>query len=253
VLIVICVTAACGTSERPSASGTALPAFDMAGTAWRAATISGRAPSDEQAPRLEIDWLGRPDGRGFTGCDAFGFDATFEPGRLTVGPLILNPSGCTGPGADVETAFLEAFRAADAWSVDSDILTLTGPRGQVVLTRDLPPLGDPGRQLAEILRVGEWRIVAAPGVPSLDALPAVRFADRMMIAAGECGFSSDVRFGSGGTLDIVEVGWETAGCGGPTDGRPLLKQVLEAVSLGRPGPEGTVVLSGARGDVLLGR
>lgn len=253
MLIVIWLATACGTPEPQSPSGTALPAFDMAGTAWRAVTINGRATSGEQAPRLEIDWLGRPDGRGFTGCDAFGFDATFEPGRLTVGPLILNPSGCTGPGANVEIAFLEAFRVADAWAVDNDVLTLTGPGGQVVFTRDLPPLGDPGRQLAEILRVGEWRIVAAAGVPSLDALPPVRFADRLMIAAGECGFSSDVRFGSGGALDIVEVGWDTAGCGGPTDGRPLLKQLLEAVSTGRPGPDGTVVLSGTRGDVVLGR
>jgi hypothetical protein len=170
-----------------------------------------------------------------------------------VGDLELNPSGCDGPGADVEAVFLTAFRAAEVWTVVDDRLTLDGSGGQVVLARDLPPLGDPGRTLAETLRVGDWRIVRAPGVTGLDDLPSVRFADTSVVATedGDCGFSGKVRFGTGGDLRISDVVSDTTDCGGADDPRPALRSILEAVTSGRSGPGGSIVLSSPRGDVAL--
>ncbi len=246
-----------GSRSRATAAPTArattdLPVFDLSGTAWRATSVSGQAVSAEDPPWLEFDWLGRPNGRGFTGCDAFGFGATVDAGRIAIGDLILSSADCAGPGSDVKETFLAAFRAAETWSIDGDLLTLQGSSGEITLARDLPPMGDPGRALAEVLQIGEWRIVSAPGVVGLASLAPVRFADRLMIGMGECGFSSDLRFGIGGELDISEVDWDTAGCG-TKDGRPALKQILEAITTGGPGPDGAVVLSGPEGEVILGR
>lgn len=238
-------------STQPPASDTTT--LDLSGSAWEAVTVLEQEVAGENVPRLEFDHRGRPSGRGFSGCDEFGFEATFSPGSVIVGDLTLNPSGCQGPGAQLEEAFLTAFQAARAWSVEGDRLTLGGDRGRIVLARELPPMGDPGRQLADVLGEGEWRIVEAPGVVGLDRLPPVLFADRLFVAAGECGFSGEIRFGSGGSITIREVGWDTAGCGGANDGRPFLQRVLEAVTMGRPGPDGTIALSGPEGEVVLGR
>jgi heat shock protein HslJ len=247
----------------PSAVPTALPdpaasdpvAFDLSGSAWQATSVLGRAMPAENPPRLEFDWLGRPEGTGFTGCDEFGFEATFHDGRVIVGGLATDPSGCDGPGSDVEEAFLMAFGGAEVWSVQGDRLSLDGSGGQIVLTRDLPPMGDPGRQLAETLRVGQWRILRAPGVVGLERLPSVRFADTLFVAVedGDCGFSGKIRFRSSGALTITEMGWDAIGCGDPSDGRPALQRLLEAVTSGGPGPAGTIVLSGSQGEVVLGR
>lgn len=204
----------------------------------------------EDGPRLEFDWLGRPSGIGFTGCDEFGFRATYEGGQMAVGDVILNPSGCEGPERAVKEAFLEAFRAAETWSVVGYVLTLAGPGGQIALAREFPPIGDPGRELAEALRVGEWRILQAPGVLGLEFIDPVDFADRLMIAAGTCGFSGDVRFEAGGAIIISEVGWDTRGFGCSVDGRQALRPILEAVNTGALGPDESIVLSGPgmRGD-----
>ena len=259
------VVASCGTtlptdsaptSVAPSAadpSAVDLPAFDLRGTSWRATSLVDQPVPDETAPRLEFDWDGRPSGTGFTGCDEFGFEATIQPGRLRVGDLVLNPSGCDGPGAGIEQAFLAAFRGADAWAVDGDRLSLNGSGGAIILARALPPIGDPGRALADIMRVDDWRILRAPGGEGPERLARVQFADTMFIAAGGCGYSGKIRFGPGGALEITEVGWDTVGCAGANDGRTTLQRLLEAVTAGRPGPDGTVVLAGPQGEVVLGR
>ena len=237
-------------SIQPTASDAL--AFDFSGSAWRATSVNGQAVPAEHVPRLEFDWLGRSTGVVFTGCHEFVFEATFDDGRVAVGDLVVGPDVCRGPGSDVEAAFLAVFNAAEAWSVDRDLLTLLGPGGRIELARDLPPMGDPGRQLAEALRVGEWRILRAARVSGLDRLPPVQFADALFIAAGECGFSGDVRFGPGGALVITDVTWDTGGCLSSDDGRPALQRLLEAVTTGRPGPDGTVVLAGPQGEVILG-
>jgi hypothetical protein len=174
---------------------------------------------------------------------------------MTVSDLMRPPSSCGGPKGQIEEFFLAAFQATQAWSVEGDRLTLAGANGQIVLARDLPPVGDPGRQLADAMTDGEWRVVDAPGVVGLEGLPPVLFTDTRFIASGGCGFSGDIRFGSGGALDIVDVGWDVAGgCdGGPNDPRVALRALLVEVTMGRPGADGTIVLSGPEGEVVLGR
>jgi len=226
---------------------------DLAGTAWTAASVAGQEVEGERAPRFEFDWLGRPSGHGFTGCDEFGFAVIFEAGRLSIGDLILSPEGCSGPGAAVNERFLATFREVEQWSVDKDLLTLSGPEGEIVLNRALPPDGDPGRVLAETLRDGEWRVIRADNVETLDRLGSFDFADAMLIATGECGLSSDLIFGPGGAIDIVELGWDTIGGACPVDPRPALKLVLDAVTSGSVEPNGTVAFRGPEGDVVFER
>lgn len=230
------------------------PAFDLSGTAWRAIAINGRAIPARHTPWLEFDWLGRPSGTGFTGCVEFGFGATIGASRISIGDLGLEGlPRCVGPGSDVDGAFLASFGAAEAWSVEGDLLTIAGPTGNITFARQLPPVGDPSRELADALRVREWRVLQAPGVAGLDRIPPVRIADTIIIAVGECGFAGDVAFVSGGTVEISELGWDTsAGCGDGDVGRGTLARVLQAVTTGRPRPDGTVVLSGPLGDVVLG-
>ena len=257
VLAAACLAlAGCATSvpSTPPPASDPTP-FDLSGTAWRATSVGGQQVPAEDPPFIEFDWLGRPDGYGFTGCDQFGFEATIQGDQMSVGDLMRPPGSCGGPKGQVEELFLAAFQVTQTWSVDGDRLTLAGARGPIVLARDLPPSGDPGRQLADALTDGEWRVVDAPGVVGLAGLPPVLFTDTRFIAVGGCGFSGGVRFGSGGAFDIDEVGWDVAGgCdGGPNDGRLALKRLLEAVTMGRPGPEGTIVLSGPEGEVVLGR
>lgn len=232
---------------------TGLAPADLAGTAWTADTVAGQPVAGEAAPTVEFDWLGRESGHGFTGCDEFGFAVTFKDEQLSIGDFILNPSGCGGPGAAGEEAFLATLREVEEWSVDGDELTLSGPEGEIVLRRDLPPVGDPGRELAETMLDGEWRVVRADNVENLEILASFDFADAILIAVGECGLSSDVHFGPGGAIDIVEVGWDTIGGACPVDPRPGLKSILDAVTSGSVEPDGTVVLSGPEGDVVFAR
>ena len=241
-------------TDAPTASPSASPIedFDLAGTAWRVTTVGDQAPPAEGAPRLEFDFFGRPGGTGFTGCDEFGFAGTFEGGKASAGELTLNPAGCNGPAAALEQVFIDTFRAVDTWSVDGDLMTLSGSQGEIVLARDLPAVGDPGRALADAMRSGEWQILEATGVAGLDRVSPVQFYDRLLLGVGECGYSGDVQFGPGGTLTITEVGWDTSGCGEP-DGRGALQSVLESVAAGRFEEGGTIRLSGPGVDVVLGR
>ncbi|HEV8699042.1 MAG TPA: META domain-containing protein [Candidatus Limnocylindrales bacterium] len=251
MLAVALLVVSCGApapSTQPPASD-----FDMSGTAWRATSVNGQEVPAQNAPGLEFDWLWRPEGRGFTGCDQFGFLATFEGGRVSFDELPAPSAACDAPAAEAEAVFLAALGSAETWSVAEDRLVLAGPGSQIVLARELPPEGDPSRELADALADGEWRFIAAPGVAGLGQLPPVLFTDSLFIAAGECGFSGDIKFGSGGTLDIVEVGWDVAGCGGADDIRLELKDLLEAVTRGHLGADGTIVLSGPVGEVVLGR
>jgi len=79
-------------------------------------------------------------------------------------------------------------------------MTLFGSNGQIVPGRELPPMGDPGRALADALRAGEWQILEATGVAGLDRVSPVQFFDRLLLGIGECGYSGDVQFGPGDTL-----------------------------------------------------
>ena len=203
---------------------------------------------------LEFDFAGRPSGGGFTGCEEFGFDITFDGGRVEVGDLVLSPSACTGPAADTEAAFLTAFRAAETWSVAGDHLALTGPGGRIDLARRLPPAGTPGRVLADTLREGAWRILSISGVADVGWAPRLVFFDSILTTEGDCGFvAQDVRFMPSGDIDLIDVGSDAMGTGEHCPGDVELKRILEAVTRGQIAVNGTVGLTGPEGTVVLGR
>ncbi len=257
----ICLAlAGCGTSAPSTSPPTSDPTpFDLSGTAWRATSVSGQAVPAENAPHFTFTSGGDSGGYGSTGCNDFLFSATIQGDRMTISDVTPPPTACIGARGQLEERFLNVFEATQAWSVAGDRLTLAGVPGEIVLARQLPPAGDPGRQLADALMAGEWRVVRAIGVVGLEGLPPVTFTDTRFVArfidGGRCGFSGDHRFGSGGALDIVDVGWDVAGgCdGGPIDARVALRALLVEVTMGRLGADGTIVLSGPAGEVVLGR
>lgn len=263
-LVAVClVVAACGSSgpsTPPAASPSGPAGFDLDGTAWRVTSIGGQAVPAENAPHFSIRTGDDAGGDGSTGCNDFLFSATIQGDRMAITDVTPPPTACNGARGRLEELFLTAFQATQAWSVNGDRLTLAGVPGEIVLARELPPAGDPGRQLADALLDGDWSVVRATGVVGLEGLPPLTFTDTRFktrfIAGGRCGFSGDHRFGSGGALDIIDVGWDVAGggCdGGPNDPRVALRALLVAVTMGRLDADGTIVLSGPAGEVVLGR
>jgi heat shock protein HslJ len=230
------------------------PAIALDGTAWRAERLGSGVVPPIVAPELWFDEQGRGIGTGFTGCEQFGWTASFADGRVQVGELQVFDEGCAEPGGSVEKAFLAAFRATDRYEIAGDSLLLRGEAGETLLVRQAPPIDDASRPTFDRLRAGTWEILAAPGVTQPWALIHIRFADRELIGAGPCGYSGRVRFGAGGRVQIEEVGWDTFGCEGwGLDERPLLRDALQSVSSLAAGPDGTVVLQARAGDVVLGR
>jgi heat shock protein HslJ len=234
----------------PPAGPTPMPLDSFAGTAWRAVALDGSPVVADPPPSIVFDMLGRPSGVGFSGCDEFGFGATFQGPSVAIRDLLATE--CRAATAELDAAFLSRFTNADAWALAGDQLTFSGPAGEVAFSRDLPPPGDPARVLADRLRQGEWRMLRAPGVERDRLPPPLEFGDAEVVAAGSCGFSSGLRYGAGGLMTFLEVGWDTAGCD-PGDARPIVKRVLEAVRTGRVRSDGRVVLNGPLGDVVLGQ
>jgi heat shock protein HslJ len=239
-------------TSAPTMASAPIDGFDLAGTAWDVVSM-GDVPLDaELPPSIEFNRFGRSGGRGFSGCDEFGFGATYTNGVATKGDFITNPEGCPGPGSEVETAFLEAFGAVESWSTDGDLLVLNGPRGELTLARALPARGDSGRELAEAVRMHRWNILEATGVSDPASVSPIVFVDRDMGGEGTCSYSGRVIFGENRAVSITEVGWDTGGSG---CNRALesIQAALQAVRSGRiEGPD-RIRLSGPGSLVLLGR
>lgn len=227
------------------------PVTDLAGTAWTVASINRDPLPRLDRPRIEFDWQGRPSGHGYDGCDEFGFFGTFADGTVAVGDLILSPNECTGAPADVKDRFLAAFQQLESWSVYADRLELAGRGTRIALDREVPPIGDLGRSLADSFRDGPWSIVVADGVDDVDRFGSIEFADRMFVATGQCSFVGDIRFELRGAVEIGEVGWDTMGGVCPDDSRPALADLLEAVTSSAFTETGAIELRGAAGVVTL--
>jgi len=248
----LCLLAgACGTqAATPSPTPGPVTEFDFAGTAWRATAIDGQEVPADLQPWIRINSHGSASG--FSGCDDFLFGVTFGRGVVKVTD-IQSGGNCDERGRTLEEAFTTALNSVTAWGVNADALTLAGNVRVIQLTRDLPPRGDPMRAVADRLHERRWTVIKATGVASVDQTPPIRFDDRSLLASGECGFSSWMRF-EPGRLVIEEVGWDLAGCfdGDGDENRRHLASVLNAVTGARPGPDGTIVLFGAGGEVVLG-
>jgi heat shock protein HslJ len=269
-LALVAALAACA-SPAPSASPPAasLPVvsspttepagFDFARTAWRVEAIDGQPLPVGAAPTLTFDAREAAKGSGaaFSGCTSFGFEWALDAGRAQIRPQGVDLGTCTGIAAQVEAAFLARLVAATAYTTSGDVLTVAGPTGQIRLRRDAPPIGDPGRAVLDLLRIGEWRVLTAPGVAAGKGPAGIRFGDTRLIAVGDCGFAGAYRLVGGGGVKFEEIYWDTVGADG-TDpcgtARDVLKRLLETATTARIGADGeSVVFSGPNGEVVLGR
>jgi heat shock protein HslJ len=247
--------AAASTSEEPTAEPAA---FDFARTAWRAEAIDGQPLTVGAAPTLTFDEREGAKGSGaaFSGCTSFGFEWALDAGRAQIRPQGVDLGTCTGIAGQIEAAFLARLVPATEYAIDGDVLTVKGPAGQIRLRRDAPPIGDPGRFVLDLLRAGEWRVVAAPGIAAGTGPSGIRFGDTRVIATGECGFGGMFRLVQGGGVKFEEIGWDTTGgCDAAHDAaRTVLKRLLETATVARLGADGrSVVFSGPNGEVVLGR
>lgn len=232
--------------------------MDFIGTAWRVETINGQPVPVGVAPTMDFGpgQQAKGSGSAFSGCSSFGFTWTLESGRARIRPQAVDLGTCTGIAAHVESAFLATLATATAYSAVGDSLTIGGPAGQIQLARDVPPIGDPGRAVLDLLRTGEWRVVAAPGIPAAAGPTRIRFTDRSVIAVGSCGFGAGYRLLLQGGVKFQDMGWDTiGGCDAAhSAARETLQRLLEASTTARLAPDGaSVIFDGPNGEVVLGR
>jgi heat shock protein HslJ len=100
---------------------------------FTAVSLNGRAFPGEN-PAMTLDTTFRL--RGFGGCNNYSAIAypQLEQG-IAVGPFALTNRECSREVMSAERGFLEALRAARQWDTQGNRLTLSGPRGELVLER----------------------------------------------------------------------------------------------------------------------
>jgi heat shock protein HslJ len=109
--------AACGGDDDDAGDGPSLE-----GTAW---TLAGGVDTVEDAvPTLTLE-----DGTasGFGGCNQFTGGYEVDGDTISLGPLASTMMACPDDVTAVETAYLPALEAADAWAIDG---------GELVLSKD---------------------------------------------------------------------------------------------------------------------
>jgi heat shock protein HslJ len=259
-LVVLAIAlSGCTLSSVPSPP--AQPAVtNFSGTAWRMVAIDGQPPDAALAPRLEFEVGPATLGSGLavSGCATLSFDWVLKSARAKITRQGVTFAMCP---ADVEPPLFAKLVAATAYASSGDSLILAGPAGQIQLVRDVPPAGDPGRAVLELLRTGEWRVVSGPGIREGSGLMRIQFlGDTTVVGSGDCGFSGDYRVLPQGRVHF-EVARGTAGteldarcdaAGGAA--RETLGRLLGAATVARVGDDAnSVVISGPEGDVVFGR
>lgn len=109
--------------------------------------------------------------------------------------------------------------------------------------------------LSQALRGGAWQIVSATGITDVARLSPVEFREALVVGTGVCGFASDLSYPGANAIDIAELYWDAVICkdNDPADSRSALKAILDAVDAGTVKSDGSVVLSGPSGEVVLRR
>jgi heat shock protein HslJ len=108
--------AACGGDDDGDATGASLE-----GTQWTLAGGVDDVPEDA-VPTLMLD-EGTASGSG--GCNNYTGPYEVDGDSLTIGPLAATMMACEEPKQTVETTYLQALEAADAWSIDRGELVLS--------------------------------------------------------------------------------------------------------------------------------
>jgi heat shock protein HslJ len=104
-------------------SGAAAPPDPrLAGTTWRAETITGSPVIDFAASTITFETDGPVHGRG--GCNRFSGSATLDGERLSLGALGATMRACAPALMDQEARFLPAIQSAERRSFDEHDLLL---------------------------------------------------------------------------------------------------------------------------------
>lgn len=107
--------AACGGDDDESGGAS------LEGTQWTLAGGVDDVP-DDAVPTLMLD-EGVASGSG--GCNRFSGGYEVDGDSLTIGPLAGTMMACEEPKMTVESTYLAALEAADAWAIDGGELVLT--------------------------------------------------------------------------------------------------------------------------------
>jgi putative lipoprotein len=116
----LCLTllalAACGGGDDGDGGGPSLE-----GTEWTLASGVDDVP-DDALPTLMLD-DGTASGAG--GCNNYTGPYEVDGDSLSIGPIAGTMMACEEPKMTVETTYLQALEAADAWSIDGGELVLS--------------------------------------------------------------------------------------------------------------------------------
>jgi heat shock protein HslJ len=142
-------TAACS-----AAGGSPKPAGGTGGTIegvhWRRSSfaVSGKMTDVPQGAIVDATFAsGRVSGS--SGCNSYSGPAVVTGATIKIGPLASTMMACTGPGADVEQAYLPLLGAAASFTATADALTLFDAGG----TQTLIYAAGPANPLE-----GEWTV-----------------------------------------------------------------------------------------------
>lgn len=129
------LAAACAPAPDAPPERGATPA--LAGTAWEAAAIDGRATADTVRSTVAFD---AERASGYLGCNQFSGPYTAGDGAFSAGPLAATKMMCRPAQMDQEERFGKALEAADGYTLTPEGALLLTVGGREVLR--LVPDGD---------------------------------------------------------------------------------------------------------------
>jgi heat shock protein HslJ len=116
-------------SPSPSAPDT------LAGTAWRAISVSGTVPFAGREPTLAF--ATETEINGNTGCNGFFGGYAYGDGEIEFANVGMTMMACDDPVGSVEMAFTQALNAATTAAIDDGgLLRLSGAGGDILFRPD---------------------------------------------------------------------------------------------------------------------
>jgi heat shock protein HslJ len=108
----------------------------LAGTTWRAETITGRPVVDSAASTITFEADGRVSGHG--GCNRYFGTSTIAGEQLSFGAMAATRMACAPGLMDQEARFFEALGSAERWTIGADGLLLIYSAGSGQPSRFAP-------------------------------------------------------------------------------------------------------------------
>ncbi|MCG6122445.1 MAG: META domain-containing protein [Microvirga sp.] len=105
------------------------------GVAYVAVSLNGRDfPGEKPAVILDTNFSLR----GFAGCNNYSAIAYPQPDQgIAVGPFALTNRECDRATMTSERGFLTALRGAQRWRIEGNVMTISGPGGELRFERSL--------------------------------------------------------------------------------------------------------------------